>query len=210
LANSLQFRSHMKLIGLTGGIGSGKSTVAAIFKTLGIPVYESDFRAKMLMHLDKDLKNKISALLGSEAYDDNDELNRSWIASQVFSSPTLLQHLNAIVHPAVHEDLKKWVAEEPQQSSPYLLQESAILFEEELTSRLRAVILVVAPEDVRIDRVVRRDDVTREQVLERMKNQWPDVEKIPMSDFIIYNDGDRSLIEQVVDIDRMIRVLVKD
>jgi dephospho-CoA kinase len=197
----------MKLIGLTGGIGSGKSTVADMFKTLGIPVYDSDFRAKMLMHLDEDLKKKISALLGPEAYDDNHELNRTWIASQVFSSPTLLQHLNAIVHPAVHEDLKKWAAEEPQLSAPYLIQESAILFEEELTQRLKAVILVVAPEDVRIDRVVRRDNIPPEQVLQRMKNQWPDEDKIPLSDFIIYNDGTRSLIEQVMDIDRMIRLL---
>lgn len=197
----------MKLIGLTGGIGSGKSTVAGIFQTLGIPVYDSDFRAKLLMQSDEMLRTKIAALLGPEAYNDHHELNRTWIAHQVFNSPTLLQHLNAIVHPAVHEDLKKWTAEAPQLSAPYLIQESAILFEEALTARLQAVILIVSPENLRMARVVKRDNIPEEQIRQRMKNQWPDKEKIPLSDFIIYNDEDRSLIRQVMDIDQMIRMI---
>jgi dephospho-CoA kinase len=195
----------MKLIGLTGGIGSGKSTVAGIFKTLGIPVYESDVRAKYLMNEDKEVREQIKRLLGNEAYIRDKELNRSWVASKVFSETLLLQKLNAIVHPAVYEDLKQWSKLEPQLSAPYLLQESAILFEENLLSRLLAIILVVASEETRIARALNRDTSTVEQVRDRMKFQWPDEKKIPLSDFIIFNDGERALITQVMDIDQMIR-----
>ena len=195
----------MRLIGLTGGIGSGKSTVAGLFRTLGIPVYESDTRAKYLMHHDNKVKAQIIHLFGNEAYTSDQELNRSWVSSRVFKDPSLLKQLNSIVHPAVFEDLKIWASEEPQQAAPYLLQESAILFEENLITRLQAIILVVASEDMRINRVKKRDELTEEQIRDRMKFQWPDEKKIPLSDFIIYNDSERSLIAQVMDIDQMIR-----
>jgi dephospho-CoA kinase len=195
----------MILIGLTGGIGSGKSTVAGLFRTLGIPVYDSDHRAKELMQSDIQVRQKIVALFGKEAYTSNDVLNRKWIASTVFNNADLLGLLNEIVHPAVYLDLLKWMDEESQRQSPYLIQESAIIFEENLSKRMNRIILVVAPEDVRIDRVMKRDGISREAILDRINNQWPDTEKIPMADFIIYNDGNRSLIDQVTDIDRMIR-----
>lgn len=194
----------MKLIGLTGGIGSGKSTVAGLFSTLGIPVYESDSRAKFLMNNDPGLRQEIVALLGSESYTSPNEINRSWIASKVFNNPPLLSQLNGIVHPAVFQDLVDWIAMDTQQQAPYLIQESALLFEEDLAKRFRASILVVAPVDLRIDRVMKRDGIAREEVLRRIENQWPDDRKIPLSDFIIYNDGNRSLIEQVMDINKMI------
>ena len=197
----------MKLIGLTGGIGSGKSTVAGLFRTLGIPVYESDVRAKLLMNENKEVKEQILKLFGHDAYSNDQELNRSWVASKVFSDPSLLKQLNAIVHPGVYNDLKQWANEELQRAAPYLLQESAILFEEDLLSGLQAIILVVAPETTRISRVMKRDNSTEEQIRDRMKFQWPDEKKIPLSDFIIYNDGERSLISQVMDIDQMIRNL---
>lgn len=197
----------MKLIGLTGGIGSGKSTVAGLFRTLGIPVYESDGRAKYLMNTDPGVRQHIIDLLGTDAYNSSNELNRPWIASRVFSDPVLLRQLNEIVHPAVFEDLIHWVGEDTQRKAPYLLQESALLFEEDLAKRLTAVILVVSPEEIRIDRVMKRDTISREEVLRRIGNQWPDDRKIPLSDFIIYNDGERSLIEQVMDINRMITIL---
>ena len=195
----------MNLIGLTGGIGSGKSTVAALFRTLGIPVYESDSRAKELMHLDDQLRQKITSLFGPEAYTSDGVLNRKWIASLVFNDQALLEKLNDIVHPAVYEDLKKWATEETQKKAPFLIQESAILFEENLSKRMKSVILVVADEDIRINRVTRRDNVSREHVIDRMNNQWSDADKIPLSDYVIYNDGERSLIDQVRDIDQMIR-----
>jgi len=197
----------MKLIGLTGGIGSGKSTVAGLIRTLGIPVYESDPRAQFLMNNDPGLRQQIIALLGREAYTSPNEINRSWIASKVFNNPPLLSQLNGIVHPAVFQDLVDWVAMDTQQQAPYLIQESALLFEEDLAKRFKAIILVVAPVAVRIDRIINRDGISREEVLHRIGNQWPDDRKIPLSDFIIYNDGERALIEQVMDIDRMIRQL---
>ena len=195
----------MNLIGLTGGIGSGKSTVAALFRTLGIPVYESDSRAKELMHSDDQLRQKIISLFGPEAYVSDGVLNRKWIASLDFNDQSLLEKLNNIIHPAVYEDLKKWADEELQKQAPYLIQESAILFEENLSKRMKSVILVVADEETRIYRVTKRDTVSREDVLDRMRNQWNDFEKIPLSDYVIYNDGERSLIDQVMDIDQMIR-----
>ena len=203
----MQFYIGMKLIGLTGGIGSGKSTVAGLFRTLGIPVYESDARAKFLMNNAPGLRQQIIALLGSESYTSPNEINRSWIASKVFNNPPLLSQLNGIVHPAVFQDLVDWVAMDTQQQAPYLIQESALLFEEDLAKRFMAIILVVTPAEVRIDRVMKRDGITRDEVLRRIENQWQDDQKIPRSDFIIYNVGERSLIEQVMDIDRMIRQL---
>ena len=195
----------MNIIGLTGGIGSGKSTVATIFNTLGIPVYNSDLRAKHLMNSKEDIWKKIIHHFGPEAYDKNLELNAPLIASKVFNDRDQLFHLNSIVHPAVYEDLLEWSVQPEQLAAPYFIQESAILFEEELSDRLKAVILVVAPEAIRIARVMERDNLSREKILERIKNQWPDEQKIPLSDYVIYNDGARSLMEQVTDIDLMIR-----
>lgn len=194
----------MKLIGLTGGIGSGKSLVAGLFRTLDIPIYESDSRAKYLMNNEPGIRKQIVALLGSESYTEAHEINRSWIAAKVFNNPPLLRQLNDIVHPAVFRDLVDWIAMDTQQKAPYLIQESALLFEEDLAKRFSAIILVVAPADVRIDRVMKRDGITRDAVLRRIENQWTDERKIPMSDYIIYNDGERALIEQVMDIHKMI------
>ena len=156
------------------------------------------------MNNDPGLRQQIVALLGSESYTSQHEINRAWIASKVFNNPPLLSQLNGIVHPAVFQDLVDWIALDTQQQAPYLIQESALLFEEDLAKRFRAIILVVAPAEVRIDRVMKRDGITRDAVLRRIENQWPDDRKIPLSDFIIYNDGERALIEQVMDIDKMI------
>lgn len=194
----------MKIIGLTGGIGSGKSTVADIFRTLAIPVYESDARAKLLMNTDDNLKENIQQLLGPLSYS-NGEINRAWIAEKVFADKSLLNQLNAIVHPAVKQDAITWAIDPSNANAPYVIKESAILFEENLTEELEAIILVVAPVETRIQRVMERDDITRQQIEERMVHQWKDEQKIPMSDYIIFNDGERSLIDQVMDIDQMIR-----
>jgi dephospho-CoA kinase len=195
----------MKLVGLTGGIGSGKSSVANLFALLGIPVYESDERAKHMMHQDATIKTKITDLFGSQAYTSEGELNSQWIASSVFTDKGLLNKLNQIVHPAVYDDLVKWANEPGQIQALYLIQESAILFEENLTSRFHACILVVADQETRIQRVMKRDNVSREKVLNRIANQWTDEKKIPLSDYVIYNDEGRSLIHQVLDVDRMIK-----
>lgn len=200
----------MKLFGLTGGIGSGKSTVAAIFNTLGIPVYESDSKAKRLMNDHPEVRKKIKDFLGDEAYGEDGSLNRKWVASQVFSDALLLDQLNSFVHPAVYEDLLEWAGHANRLSAPYLIQESAILFEENLTNRLQGIILVVANKETRISRVTARDEVNREQVISRMQHQWEDAQKIPLSDYVIFNDADRSLISQVKEIDLAIRAVLTD
>ena len=185
-------------VGLTGGIGSGKSTVASFFRELGAPVYDSDRRAKELMNVDTDLREAITALLGTKA-DKDGSLNRQWIAGRVFSDPELLSSLNALVHPAVREDFNLWSA---AQKAPYVLQEAAILMENRGNKHLDRTILVTARESVRIARVVERDDVQAADVRERMENQWKDSDKIPLADFVIENTNLENTRRQVEDIHR--------
>ncbi len=175
----------MRIIGLTGGIGSGKSTVAKMFKALGVPVYNSDERAKKLMVSSKTARKKISELLGEEAYS-NKKLNRSYIAKKVFRDAELLKKLNEIVHPLVRKSFKSWAR---RQKFCYLIQEAAIIFENENQDFYDKIILVSAPEEIRIDRILKRDGSSRERILERMGNQWPDSKKIPLSDFVINNEN---------------------
>ena len=199
----------MKIIGLTGGIGSGKSTVADLFRTLSIPVYESDTRAKNLMNTNAELRNKIEKLLGPQSYI-NGEINRPWMAEQVFGNKELLHQLNSIVHPAVQADAITWANSPELVNSPYVIKESAILLEENLAEQLDGIILVAAPVSVRIERVMKRDGMSKAQVEERVQHQWADEKKIPLSDYVVYNDGERSIIEQVIDIDRMIRATIEN
>ena len=173
----------MKVLGLTGGIGSGKSTVASYFRKLGIPVYDSDHEAKLLMNEDEEIRQEILALFGERAYE-RKVLNRGYISSKVFADPELLEQLNEIVHPRVRRHFKEWVA---IQDAPYVLQEAAILFENGAHKELDAMILVWAPKESRIQRVMKRDEVGREAVLSRMQNQWSDTETTALADYIIEN-----------------------
>lgn len=173
----------MKIVGLTGGIGSGKSTVAQMFKELGIPVYHSDAEAKELMTTSPELKKAIVQLLGKEAYK-NDALNRAFIAGKVFKNPKTLQALNAIVHPAVKTHFLQWVA---QQSAPYVIQETALLFENSAQARYDVVLLVTAPATLRVQRVMARDHLTEQEVLDRMRHQMDEDKKKPLADFCIAN-----------------------
>lgn len=173
----------MKIIGLTGGIGSGKTTVAKLFEALGVPVYDSDKEAKILMNTSKVLIKEIKGLLGEEAYKES-ELNRRYIAGKVFKDKKLLQKLNAIVHPAVRENFLQWVSE---QNTSYVIQETALLYENNAASLYDAVILVTAPEELRVERVLHRDATSKEAVLARINNQLRDKEKIAKANFILEN-----------------------
>jgi dephospho-CoA kinase len=173
----------MKIIGLTGGIGSGKTTVAKLFMELGVPVYNSDLHAKELMENSAEIRKAIIDLLGKDSYAEG-RLNKKYIANKVFSNKELLQKLNAIVHPAVRKDFMEWVE---KKKSPYVIQEAAILFENNSYKNFDKIILVKAPKLVRIDRIRERDQSAKDEVLARMKNQWEDSQKIPLSDFIIEN-----------------------
>ncbi len=171
------------LVGLTGGIGSGKSTVAQMFRDLGVPVYDSDKEAKSLMVNSPKLKSAIIDLLGDNAYTGK-TLNRSYIAELVFKDTGLLQKLNKIVHPAVRQHFLKWASE---QSAPYVIQETALIFENGAQDNYSATILVTAPLEMRLKRVMERDGVAKQVVLERMKNQMDDNQKIDLAQFCIEN-----------------------
>lgn len=184
------------IIGLTGGIGSGKTTIANMFNALGVPVYVSDIAAKQLMSTDVNLIVEIKKLLGEAAYSEN-KLNRAYISDKIFKNKTLLQQLNALVHPAVAKDFMVWQA---SQKAAYVIKESAILFESNSYKDCDAVITVTLPLEQRINRVMLRDGVTKKQVLHRVMNQSSDDEKIDRSNFIITNltyEGSKTQVEKI-------------
>ena len=173
----------MMLIGLTGGIGSGKTTVGQMFMELGVPVYNSDEHAKQLMETSEDVVEAIKNLFGAKAYK-RKRLNKKYISAKVFHDKELLNELNAIVHPAVRKHFKNWVGE---QNSSYVIQEAAILFENGAYTNYDKMILVKAPKHSRIKRIQERDDSSEEEISARMKNQWEDDEKSILSDYVITN-----------------------
>lgn len=187
----------MLRVGLTGGIGSGKSTVGLVFNFLGIPVYIADARAHGLMANDEKVKAQIKLLLGNTSYHD-DKPDRKYIASRVFQDPELLDALNAIIHPAVREDFKDWCR--TYHMKPFVLHEAAILFESGVSDEMDENIVVWAPEEARISRVMLRDKVTEDEVRSRMRHQWTEQEKIARAQFTVINDGAHSLIRQVKDL----------
>lgn len=173
----------MMIVGLTGGIGSGKSTVAGFFSEMGIPVYIADDEAKLLTNRSKVIRRKLIALLGEEAYDENG-LSRSFVASKIFSDKNLLAATNAIIHPKVATHFKRWVK---KQESPYVLKEAAILFENGSYKSCDATILITAPRKLRIQRVLKRDTITKSEIENRMANQWEDDKKLQFANFHIEN-----------------------
>jgi dephospho-CoA kinase len=182
-------------VGITGGIGSGKTTVCKIFEKLGIPVYYADERAKFLMTNSQEIIDTVKKIFGKEAYLESGELNRPHIAKLAFSNPDLLSKLNQTVHPAVHADGKSW--HETQKDVPYTLNEAALMVESGGHKRMDKLIVVVAPEDLRIERVMKRDGVDEKAVRARMDNQLPQEEKEKLADYVINNDGSESLVLQV-------------
>ncbi len=184
----------MLKIGLTGGIGSGKSTVAQIFQVLGIPVFDADSASKKIMETDADLMNAIQAQFGDATYVDG-KLQRKVLANIVFNDAHKLDLLNAIVHPATMKAAEQWFAE---QQAPYVIKEAALLFEAGTTHNLQFVIGVQAPVALRIQRCMQRDGVTREEVQTRMSRQIDDRIKMKLCDFVIVNDEQHLLTDQVL------------
>ena len=173
----------MKVIGLTGGIGSGKSTVAEFFKELNVPMYVSDIEAKKIMHKNPLVVASVKKLFGEEAYLDG-HLNRQYIAGIVFQDKSKLSALNAIVHPAVHNDFQEFCL---RQKADYVVYESALLFENKSESQFDAVVLVVAPLELKIERIQKRDGATREEIEARIQNQLSDEIKMKKTDIILHN-----------------------
>ena len=173
----------MKIVGLTGGIGSGKTTVAAMFKNLGVPVYIADTEAKKLTNSSKVIKRKLIKLLGEEAYGST-ELNRAYVADCIFNDKELLNNVNQIIHPKVKAHFKRWVA---KQEGEYCIKEVAILFENGGYKDCDYTILITAPKQIRIKRLLKREHTTEENIAARMKNQWSDAKKIKLAHTVIEN-----------------------
>jgi len=184
----------MLKIGLTGGIGSGKSTVAKIFEVLGIPVYYADDAARQIMNTDKELKAALVKHFGEQTYKDK-ELNRPWLASVVFGDSEKLKLLNSLTHPATIRDANRWIQ---QQTSPYIVKEAALLFESDAYKYLDKIVGVSAPTELRLTRAMDRDAVTRDEVLSRMNRQMNEEEKMKRCDFVIVNDEEQLLTPQVL------------
>lgn len=188
----------MYKVGLTGGIGSGKSTVAKLLAMRGVAVYVADERAKSLMEESEAVRSAIIAIFGEEAYAAG-ALNRAWLAEQVFVSKELLARLNAVVHPAVMEDFDRWAE---AQTSEYVVIESAILFEAGLDGRVDATIAVMSPEALRLQRAMKRDGASREAIEARMRNQMSDDERCARARYAIVNIELEELEEDVEQLHR--------
>jgi dephospho-CoA kinase len=187
----------MLKIGITGSIGAGKSTVAGIFKILGVPVFDADATAKNILNSDPQLREQVTAAFGSETYK-NGLLDRKYLATLVFNNPNQLAKLNALVHPATIEVANIWAKHCEEQGSPYILKEAALLFEAGTNVGLDFIIGVTAPVEMRIARVMERDHVTREEVLKRMQHQLDDTEKMKRCNFVIDNNEVSLVIPQVL------------
>jgi len=186
----------MLKIGLTGGIGSGKSVVAKIFETLGIPVYYADDAARKLMNNDPEIRESIIRHFGEASYRDG-ELDRKYIAGIVFSDPAKLELLNSLTHPVTIRDAGQWMS---KQATPYVIKEAALLFESGATQQLDKVIGVYAPQHIRVKRVMDRDGLTAEEIMKRISRQLDEEMKMKLCDFVITNSEQQAVIPQVLDL----------
>ncbi len=186
----------MLKIGLTGGLGSGKSTVAHIFEVLGIPVYYADAASKRLMDDDEKLKSAVQTAFGDKVYQDG-KLDRKYLAQVVFNDAKKLELLNSIVHPATLLDAAEWIK---KQTTPYIIKEAALIFESGSNKSLDYVIGIKAPLHLRLERTIKRDNISKEEVMTRINKQMDEEEKISLCDFVIVNDEQQMLIPQVLEL----------
>lgn len=193
----------MLTIGITGGIGSGKSTVCRIFRVLGAPVFQADLVARKLQDEDPEIRGRLMELFDPEIYTENGLLNRKKLAEIIFNNHLLLEEVNKLIHPAVHREFKKW--KEQMFKFPYVLYEAAILFETGNFRSFDYTILVVADQQERIERVMKRDNLSSEAILQRMNNQMKDAEKIILADFIIENNDNQLIMPQVLKLDQFLK-----
>jgi len=187
-------------VGVTGGIGSGKTLICEIFERLGIPVFNADVEAKEIYNTDKKVIEQVQQLFGHDIYHQG-KLKRDILAKIIFNDSKALDKVNAIVHPKVREYFIDWTE---KQTSEYVIEEAAILFESNAYLDLDYIINVHARQENRIERVMNRDNISKEQVLSRMKNQLCDEKRMKLADFTIYNDGDRMILPQVIEIHQKI------
>lgn len=184
-------------VAVTGGIGSGKSVVCKIFEKIGIPVFNADFEAKKLINTSRTIHDKLVSLFGAAIYQSNGDIHRKKMADLIFNDNFALQKVNEIVHPEVRKRFVEWAKE---QNSPYIIQEAAIIFESKQTQSFDKIITVTAPLELKIERVIKRDQVSKEEVYKRIQSQLPDEIKIAKSDFVIMNDEIEMIIPQIIEI----------
>ena len=192
-------------IGVTGGIGSGKTSVCKVFNVLGIPVFSADKDARKIMDSDEDIIDKVKIIAGEDVYSTG-TLDRMELARLIFNNKNLLKEINRVVHPVVFDHFKIWVK---SVSAPYVIMEAAILIESGASELVDRIVTIVAPVEERIERVVRRNNLTREQVLERINNQMADEEKVRLSDYVIYNSEHEMIIPSILKIHEEILSLTK-
>jgi dephospho-CoA kinase len=185
------------IVCITGGIGSGKTIVAKIFEVLGYPVYYSDERAKAMYYL-PDIKQKVIDYLGDNAYTPDGQINKPYIAQKIFSDNDLLQKINTLIHTAVHKDFEEF--KKKHSNAPIIFKESALIFEANIQSTCDKIILVTAPEKLKIERIKKRDNLDEQSILQRMQKQWSDDKKIVLSDYVIMNDETEPLLPKVLKI----------
>lgn len=185
----------MLKVGITGGIGSGKSTVCRLFALMGIPVYDADSRAKALMTTNASLVKSVKKYFGADVYDKSGKLNRKLLGSRVFNDKEKLNLLNSLVHPVVQKDHELW--HRKQKNCPFTIKEAALLFESGSYKKLDLIITVTSPLPLRIERAMKRDNTTRKEVMARLKKQWTDAQRKKAADFIISNNERDSLIQSV-------------
>lgn len=188
-------------VGITGGIGSGKSTVCGVFKTIGIPVFDADQVAKKLMNENCQIRKTLTGWFGEEIYTSG-FLNRKMLSELIFNNNELLEKVNALIHPLVRETFLEWSEE---QTTPYSVYEAAILFESGFYRLMDFIVLVSAPEQIRIERVIDRDKLTEDQVIARMKNQWSDDKKRKLASAEIINDSKNLIVPLIIEIDKKLR-----
>ena len=183
-------------LGVTGGIGSGKTSVCNVFGVLGIPVFSADAEAKRVMEVDTGIILKLNAIAGRDLYTAG-VLDRSALAKLIFNNRSMLEKVNSVVHPAVFSRFNEWAK---KQSAPYIIMEAAILFESGGWKMVDRIVAVTAPVDERIARVVRRSNITKEEVMERMQNQTSDIDKIKRSDYVVDNSENEMIIPAILNI----------
>lgn len=183
-------------LGVTGGIGSGKTSVCRVFSVLGIPLFSADQEARLIMENDKSIMLRINSIAGKDLYPGG-SLDRMQLADIIFNNKILLEKVNTLVHPVVFDHYLKW---ERKQTTPYTIMEAAILFESGASELVDRKLTVVAPVEERINRIIERNQMTREQIQERIRNQWNDEARIKLSDYVIYNSDDEMIIPSVLKI----------
>ena len=195
----------MLKVGITGGIGSGKSIVCEVFKCLGVPVYYADDEAKILVNTDKNIKEKLIKNYGLKIYKKDGEINKTKLSSIIFQDKNALKKVNSIVHPVVKQHFTEWLKN--KEKYKYIIKEAALLFESNSYKDLDIIVTIYAPENIRIKRVMMRDKADEATIKKRMKSQYSDEEKIKKSDYVIYNDQNQLILPQIIRLDKTFRLL---